>query len=63
MVRLTDRPDMILDVYHGHKTTIQQEHRIFLTQIQNEVSNNGIGEEYHYILYCKSGKPNMIIKL
>ena len=24
VVRLTDRPDMILDVYHGHKTTIQQ---------------------------------------
>ena len=24
MVRLTDRPDMILDVYRGHKTTIQQ---------------------------------------
>ena len=24
MVRLTDRPDMTLDVYHGRKTTIQQ---------------------------------------
>ena len=24
MVRLTDRPDMTLDVYHGCKTTIQQ---------------------------------------
>ena len=24
MVRLTDRPDMILDVYRGLKTTIQQ---------------------------------------
>ena len=26
MVRLTNRPDMTLDVYHGRKTTIQQPH-------------------------------------
>ena len=25
MVRLTDRPDMTLDVNRGHKTTIQQQ--------------------------------------
>ena len=25
MVRLTDRPDMTLDVYHGRKTTMQQQ--------------------------------------
>ena len=25
VVRLTDRPDMILDVYRGHKTTQQQQ--------------------------------------
>ena len=25
MVRLTDCPDMTLDVYPGHKTTIQQQ--------------------------------------
>ena len=24
VVRITDRPDMTLDVYRGHKTTIQQ---------------------------------------
>ena len=24
VVRLTDRPDMTLDVYRGHKTTMQQ---------------------------------------
>ena len=24
VVRLTDRPDMTLDVYHGRKTTMQQ---------------------------------------
>ena len=26
MVRLTDRPDMTLDVYRGRKTTMQQQH-------------------------------------
>ena len=26
--RLTDRPDMTLDVYHGHKTTIQQQQQL-----------------------------------
>ena len=26
VVRLTDRPDMTLDVYRGRKTTIQQQH-------------------------------------
>ena len=25
VVRLIDRPDMTLDVYHGRKTTIQQQ--------------------------------------
>ena len=26
VVRLTDRPDITLDVYHGRKTTIQQQY-------------------------------------
>ena len=30
VVRLTDRPDMTLDVYHGCKTTIQ---KIFLLRV------------------------------
>ena len=28
VVRLTDRPDMTLDVYSGRKTTIQQEQQL-----------------------------------
>ena len=28
VVRLTDRPDMTLDVYHGRKTTMQQQQQI-----------------------------------
>ena len=27
MVRLTDRPDMTLDVYRGRKTTTAQQHK------------------------------------
>ena len=33
MVRLTDRPDMTLDVYRGRKTTMQQQQQIVLTNI------------------------------
>ena len=28
VVRLTDRPDMTLDVYRGHKTTMQQQQQL-----------------------------------
>ena len=28
VVRLTDRPDMALDVYHGRKTTMQQQQNL-----------------------------------
>ena len=28
MVRLTDRPDMTLDVYRGRKTTMQQQQQL-----------------------------------
>ena len=31
VVRLTDRPDMTLDVYRGRKTTMQQRHSINFT--------------------------------
>ena len=32
MVRLTDRPDMTLDVYRGRKTTIQQQFKNCILQ-------------------------------
>ena len=35
VVRLTDRPDMTLDVYRGRKTTMQQPH------IENSESKSG----------------------
>ena len=36
MVKLTDRPDMTLDVYRGRKTTNQQQQPIHLKVRQNE---------------------------
>ena len=34
VVRLTDRPDMTLDVYRGRKTTLQQQH-VFISPCLN----------------------------
>ena len=39
MVRLTDRPDMTLDVYRGRKTTIQQ-YKYLAGDPQNNVINS-----------------------
>ena len=33
-VRLTDRPDMSLDVYRGRKTTIQQQQQVFRSWVE-----------------------------
>ena len=38
MVRLTDRPDMTLDVYSGRKTTIQQQQQSFPPFLQREAT-------------------------
>ena len=38
VVRLTDRPDMTLDVYRGRKTTIQQQQLSFWVQLSHMVS-------------------------
>ena len=35
MVRLTDHPDMTLDVYHGRKTTTQQQQQSIAVFYQN----------------------------
>ena len=34
VVRITDRPDMTLDVYCGRKITIQQQQQIFLDRVK-----------------------------
>ena len=38
VVRLTDRPDMTLDVYRGRKTTIQQQYNIFRVAFVKNIS-------------------------
>ena len=35
VVRLTDRPDMTLDVYRGRKTTMQQQQQWFTMAVSN----------------------------
>ena len=36
VVRLTDRPDMTLDVYRGRKTTMKQQQQYYNEQCYNE---------------------------
>ena len=36
LVRLTDRPDMTLDVYRGRKTTIQQQQQLLYRERKRE---------------------------
>ena len=42
MVRLTDRPDMTLDVYRGRKTTIQQYNHLSSLSEMCSVSLNNL---------------------
>ena len=47
MVRLTDRPDMTLDVYRGRKTTMQQ--------CNNATNNNEATLTYNMLFVCVCG--------
>ena len=40
VVRLTDRPDMTIDVYRGRKTTIQQPQSHY--SVKNEIKRNDV---------------------
>ena len=46
MVRLTDRPDMTLDVYRGRKTKIQHIHIYFAVFISKTVFNREQSDIY-----------------
>ena len=61
VVRLTDRPDMTLDVYRGRKTTIQQQLRHFLLNTKTwplgRFECTGIPQTTHfYPLVCMEFK-------
>ena len=47
VVRLTDRPDMTLDVYRGRKTTIQQQ-----LQFVMFIAHYNLGASIFITLYC-----------
>ena len=59
MARLTDRPDMTLDVYHGRKT-IQQQQYNNKTYSVLAVDNNTFLNIFASNL-CTSGKPIKLI--
>ena len=48
MVRLTDRPDMTLDVYRGRKTTMQQSNNKHLFKLDDNQDTH----ELEIWLYC-----------
>ena len=39
VIRLTDRPDMTLDVYRGRKTTMQQQQKLILLNAQGQIDD------------------------
>ena len=50
VVRLTDRPDMTLDVYHGRKTTKQQQQTICCYP-SSELSHRDSSNEWSQYMY------------
>ena len=52
VVRLTDRPDMTLDVYRGRKTTMQQQQKIYLIYLGMEC----LVLIFIFFLFGKGGK-------
>ena len=61
VVRLTDRPDMTLDVYRGRKTTMQHMKREFKPCVYcNTVTNHSFRFSYlEILLNVQNGKSNV----
>ena len=55
VVRLTDRPDMTLDVYRGRKTTIQPTNQLS-NEIRLDVSCERIHMQYQVLFSLKTIK-------
>ena len=49
VVRLTDRPDMTVDVYHGRKTTIQYNSNESFSELKSDLSHQLIYSLYMYL--------------
>ena len=54
MVRLTDRPDMTLDVYRGRKTTVQQQQQQSLV-----LPSSGSAIVFAQVVRTFSGRVNV----
>ena len=50
VVRLTDRPDMTLDVYRGRKTTMQQQQHALSWEVNN-VKTTIVNRFYYKMLF------------
>ena len=58
MVRLTDCPDMTLDVYRGRKTTLQQQQKCYVESYQAVKHKKGhIKEEK----WCRIGPDGVTV--
>ena len=62
VVRLTDRPDMTLDVYRGRKTTNQQQQRQTVSLLRENI-NIFISVTYLYRLHVSIYKIHNMIPL
>ena len=63
MVRLTDRPDMTLDVYRGRKTTMQQQQKNHTTELKIAIAASIINSQIcEAVLYCR-GTSRVILVL
>ena len=57
VVRLTDRPDMTLDVYRGRKTTIQQYNNTILNRSREDGEHQTrLGDEVECNLYSRTSQ-------
>ena len=61
VVRLTDRPDMILDVYRGRKTTIQQQQSYQRYIVSRSMQHNTVDTTFHVV--CRLGNAEGDFKL
>ena len=61
MVRLTDRPDMILDVYRGRETTIQKQQSYQRYIVSRSMQHNTVDTTFHVV--CRLGNAEREFKL
>ena len=61
VVRLTDRPDMTLDVYRGRKTTMQQKQQLFQYMLYTWIQNCTLIESF--LSSPLAGKRDLVVTI